>query len=311
VPVTGVRGVIEAHGTWPHRRDAVTRDADIGRVLAALQERFSARLVAVLLYGSYLRGARDTVLDFHVVVDSYSQTLGSGVSALSAWLLPPNVYYLTVGSGEGKVRAKYAVVSLAQLERHVTGIHPYFWARFAQPCNVLLTRDDHSRTRLIHVCERAIDTFLRRVAPTVTGDFTARDFWVRGFALTYRAELRAESGARPGVLFDDHSGYYEAILERLADDGKLLHTRGRYRVIDDGPGFAMIGWALVMVVGKGLSVLRLAKAVVTFDDPVDYVLWKIERHSGIKVEATSRERRYPLIFAWPLVWRLYRRGAFR
>jgi len=29
------------------------------------------------------------------------------------------------------------------------------------------------------------------------------------------------------------------------------------------------------------------------------------------VEASARQRRYPLIFAWPLAWRLYRLGAFR
>jgi hypothetical protein len=58
-------------------------------------------------------------------------------------------------------------------------------------------------------------------------------------------------------------------------------------------------------------VLRLVKAAGTFDDPLDYLLWKIERHSGIYIAPSERQRRYPLIFAWGLLWRLYRRGAFR
>ena len=60
-----------------------------------------------------------------------------------------------------------------------------------------------------------------------------------------------------------------------------------------------------------LSVGRLVKGALTFDDALDYILWKVERHSGVRVEASARQHRYPLIFAWPLVWRLYRRGAFR
>ena len=42
-----------------------------------------------------------------------------------------------------------------------------------------------------------------------------------------------------------------------------------------------------------------------------YILWKIERHSGVRVEVTPRQRRHPFIFALPLFWRLYRQGAFR
>ena len=41
------------------------------------------------------------------------------------------------------------------------------------------------------------------------------------------------------------------------------------------------------------------------------MLWKLERHSGVRLDATERQRRYPLLFAWPLAWRLYRLKAFR
>jgi hypothetical protein len=53
------------------------------------------------------------------------------------------------------------------------------------------------------------------------------------------------------------------------------------------------------------------KSAFTFQGGVDYIVWKLERHTGIAVEVTPRLRRYPLIFIWPHFWRLYRRGAFR
>ena len=47
-----------------------------------------------------------------------------------------------------------------------------------------------------------------------------------------------------------------------------------------------MAWRFRRLVGKVLSILRLAKGVFTFDGGVDYILWKIERHSGVKATAT-------------------------
>jgi len=65
------------------------------------------------------------------------------------------------------------------------------------------------------------------------------------------------------------------------------------------------------VQGKLLSVLRLFKAAFTFNEPLEYLLWKIERHTGLYIEPSQRQLKHPLIFAWPLLWKLRRQGAFR
>ena len=70
-------------------------------------------------------------------------------------------------------------------------------------------------------------------------------------------------------------------------------------------------WRLRFVQGKILSIMRLLKALFTFKGGVDYVLWKIERHSGIAIEAAPRLRRVPLVGLLVIFWQLYRRGAFR
>jgi glutathione S-transferase len=71
--------------------------------------RFGAHLVAVLAYGSYLRGKRDTVLDFYVLLDSYA-ALPPRLQGLANRALPPNVYHVTLGSGEARQAAKFATV---------------------------------------------------------------------------------------------------------------------------------------------------------------------------------------------------------
>jgi hypothetical protein len=63
--------------------------------------------------------------------------------------------------------------------------------------------------------------------------------------------------------------------------------------------------------GKTLNLLRLIKAVFTFEGAVDYALWKIERHSGVKPTISAWEKRHPLLAAPVLLWRFYREGAFR
>lgn len=301
------RAVIAERGA----RTDLVNDQGVGLLLSELRARCGEHVRAVLLYGSYLRGARDTLLDFYVVVDDYRGALGSWFSAVFARVLPPNVYYLTVGEGSDRLRAKYAVVTMRQLRREAAGgLHPYFWARFAQPARIVYARNAADGAELLQVVEQCVRTFVRRVAPTLNGDFSSREFWARGFALTYRAELRSESTGRSDAIVEHDPEYYDEVLAAVADGEHLERVRDEYRAVRPTRA-ASIEWAGVIALGKILSAGRLIKGALTFEDALDYILWKIERHSGVRVEATERQRRYPLIFAWPLVWRLYRRGAFR
>jgi len=62
---------------------------------------------------------------------------------------------------------------------------------------------------------------------------------------------------------------------------------------------------------KLLNFARLVKATFTFDGALDYVLWKVKRHSGVVLPVTDWQRRHPLLSAPVLAWKLYRLGAFR
>ena len=72
-----------------------------------------------------------------------------------------------------------------------------------------------------------------------------------------------------------------------------------------------LDWFVRRWQGKLLSVLRLLKGLLTFRGGVNYILWKIERHSGERVEVPPRLERFPLIATCVIFWRLYRRGAYR
>jgi len=72
-----------------------------------------------------------------------------------------------------------------------------------------------------------------------------------------------------------------------------------------------ITWKVRAIQGKILSILRLAKGLLTFKGGVDYILWKIERHSGISIEVSPTLKRIPPLAVLVIFWRLFRRGAFR
>jgi hypothetical protein len=46
--------------------------------------------------------------------------------------------------------------------------------------------------------------------------------------------------------------------------------------------------------------------MLTFDDWLDYIVRKVERRSGVRIELTKAERRLPVIFLWPKTVRVIR-----
>jgi hypothetical protein len=301
-------------------------DPAVVRLLDAIHERHGEHVAAVLLYGSYLRGKRDTLLDFYVLLIGLSGALPGRLQTLGNRALPPNVYYLSLpeddhdGQPRPAVRAKYATLSVDQFERGMTAFHCYFWARFVQPTGLPFCRDEATRQRLIDALATAVATFVGRVTPMLPERFAAADLWRRGFALTYECELRSEQAGGIAALYEYYHERFDALLAAHAHACAGRPDAAIAALPEGGYGRAAVArrrsadrfsWSVRRVQGKVLSVLRLVKAAGTFDDPLDYLLWKLERHSGIYIAPSERQRRYPLIFAWGLLWRLYRRGAFR
>ena len=71
------------------------------------------------------------------------------------------------------------------------------------------------------------------------------------------------------------------------------------------------GWGRRRIEGKMLSIVRLAKASLTYAGGIDYLAWKINRHAGTKIEIKPWQRRWPLVAALTLVPRLMKSGAIR
>ncbi|NKI34384.1 hypothetical protein HFP89_04315 [Wenzhouxiangella sp. XN79A] len=291
-------------------------------LIDALRVRFGDALRAVVLYGSCRRNAEvgEGLVDLMAVVGSYRAAHGRGpigqLTSLFNALLPPNVYYLEAGPAERRVRCKFIVVSEATLLRRTGGgLDAYFWARFTQPCRLVHRADDAAASTIAACRAAAARTFADQARTLGDGTLSARSFWIRAVQATYGCELRPEPPGSAAVLVDRDPAFWQTISAIVlpARPGIAAAGGDDYRIATHRRQQALgrLRWTLRRGWGKTLNVLRLLKAAGTFTNGIDYLVWKIERHSGIQVEPTERMRRWPRLSGLVLLVRLWKRGAFR
>lgn len=258
---------------------------------------------AILFYGSCRRSDQpEGVLDFYVLVDRYRNYHASLFRTLMNRLMPPDVSFMRAGDPASPVAAKVTVISLDQFASRMrpNSIDTTLWARFTQPSSLLYAADDDAKKQVIAALMQAVHTACGWALHCTPASPASSVFWTQLFALTYGAELRVERGNRPQLIYDNDPDYYDGIFNALELDSP--HPL---------PGAAHGHWALRRYAGKILSILRLCKGAFTFEGGVDYLLWKVERHSGVAVTLSPWQRRHPILAAPRLLYQLYRRGAVR
>jgi hypothetical protein len=293
----------------------------VAAMAEAIRARHAEATLAVLFYGSGLRlgdatAAGEGVLDFYLVVDSYRRAYRSRGLAIANRLLPPNVFYIELPHEGRRLRAKYAVIAAGQLRRRLWPGYPEpaLWARFCQPVRLLFARDRETASAVAAMLGAAVEAFVAAALPLVGSRFGARELWLAGFAATYRAELRAEGQGRPEALYEADAARYDRLLDLAlgalgAVEGEP-DAAGSYRRAAPFQAGAW-RWLARRWLGRTLHLLRLVKGSFTFEGGVDYILWKIERHTGRRPRMSDWERRHPVLAAPILLVRFYRAGAFR
>ncbi len=285
-----------------------------------LRARYDGCAKAILFYGSCLRGGDpyDGLVDLYLVVDRYRCANTGIIRSLWNWLLPPNVFYAEFPY-EGKVvRCKYAILTQ---DDFLKGTSPrwfqsYLWGRFSQPTSVAWASDPAARQLVATGMAQAVVTLLDCSLPSLPASGSVESLWEETLKLSYATELRPESRTRSKELTSTNADYYRSVTKLAAPllqqrltiepDNHYTTRIGRLRRTGN-----RIAWRTRSIQGKFLSLARLTKALFTFQGGLDYVAWKLERHSGEHIEIPDNVRRYPLIFVWGMVWHLYRRGIFR
>lgn len=257
---------------------------------------------AVLFYGSNLRNrSLEGVLDFYLLLP--------GPQRERIW---PRVSYRELVQDGITLRAKIATLSLSQFARAASGRSrdTTIWARFVQPCALVWVADGPARTQTLAALEEAAQTAARLAAALGPAQGSAQDYWRALFRATYRAEFRIEQPGREDSILAANAAHFDGLLPLAWDaqglgferDGALLRTHlaqpERRRLLR--------WWHRRRRAGKPLNILRLAKATTTFEGAAAYGAWKLERHTGLKLEVTPFRERHPLLAMPGAAWELWR-----
>jgi hypothetical protein len=274
-------------------------DSRVAAMAAAIAAAHGDASRAVLFYGSCLREAEldGLMLDFYLIVSDYHSAYATRWLATANRLVPPNVFPFAIDG----LAAKYAVLSEADFEKlnTVDASTVSVWARFAQPSRLIWWRDDQARTRAIAAVATAVPTLISLARPLVESDDDMA-VWRMGFSQTYKAELRAERSDRSESIVDKDAARYRRMGAAAGLSNVVLDRRS-----------AQKRWAQLQRRGKLMSIVRLAKASLTFSDGIDYLAWKINRHAGTAIAIKPWQRRWPLLGAVVLVPRLFLKGAIK
>ena len=291
---------------------------DSARALAAhLANRGGAAAAVVLFYGSALRsGNLDGILDFYVLLDDIGAWPAPLLARAGNRLLPPNVGYVELDHAGQRLRAKFAVMGSAQFAARLTdaALDTTIWARFCQPAVCIWSRSPADRAAATDLIAAAVVRAARWAARLGPARATPAEFWSALFARTYAAELRVEQAARPQDIIARDLGRYEELLPLAWAADALAFARmggGQLQpaLTHTDQMLAKRGWRRRTRHGRRLNLLRLLKAAFTFEGAMDYVAWKIERHRGVRIEVKPWQRRFPLLAAPGLYWKLRRLGV--
>jgi len=292
-------------------------------MLDQLQARHHGAICATLLYGSCLRSGDiyDGLLDLYLICDGYRAAYRNPLMAAANWMLPPNVFYAELRQADRTLRCKVTVISLRDFQRGCSRawFESYIWGRFAQPTRIVYSRDAGTREMLERCLLQAAHTLLRNSLPSLPEEGSVTTLWEQALALSYSTELRTERPGRANELAAAAGEFYASVTRQQAPSlgpGFTVYDaagemRYRSQIAGSRRRVSRWAWALRRGQGKLLSVLRLVKALFTFEGGLDYIAWKLERHSGESIVIPDRVRRAPLIYLWGFFWSLYRRGIFK
>ena len=273
----------------------------LGPLLDLIRARYGDTVLAIFLYGSCREepDPKDGLIDLAVVVNRYQDVHSSRLSGWANAWLPPNVYFAEAGG----LKSKYALIDQAGLEHkvHARWDH-YFWARFCQPVTRIFTRDESVSRWLVEIQAKAVRTFYRNTSALKDAPHAVLDFWAYGLRQTYGCELRPEPAGHALALIERNPDYWQCLHQAVRSTPSPVGVeRWRYR----------LRWHLRKITGKLMNMARLLKAAGTVSQGIDYVAWKVQRHSGVKVEIQSWMRRHPRLGGLALAWGLWRQGGFR
>jgi 1-acyl-sn-glycerol-3-phosphate acyltransferase len=294
----------------------------------ALAEAADGEVDAIVFFGSRKTGARPdphSALDFFVVVRDEERfyralqkagLIGRSPALLAALgrVLPPTSVSLVLAGPTGPLRSKSAVVSSRAFERDTSRRRRdhFTLGRLFQPAEVVYARDEAARESAVRALARAHALAYEWGRPWLPARFDVDEFARTLLRVSFAGEVRPEPVARRVETLwqaqqESLRAVYGVLLRELARRGDVRDEGGGAYSLARPVGawertrlWLYFRWSMLR------ATARWPKHVVSFEGWLDFLVRKARRHTGHEIELTARERRAPLLFLWPRVWRYLR-----
>jgi len=280
-------------------------------------------LQAIVLYGSCLSEktrSSTSMSDYYLVVEDYDAFFRRRMDRILSRFLPPNIYFLEMTDSSGvKTACKYCVISSSDLERE-TGASAgdfYHLGRFSKRIAILWAKEQAAIDHVIACCASAIKTLEPHALSSISDRFDIKDFGHALLALSYLGEIRLEdTSSKIRALYDAHESFYDQLFSVLLSDWadepnspiESLGVSGKFQRLSN-PDVSLT--KKLIKKSRMRAKARWPKYMLTVNNWVDYLLSKLERTYGIKLELTPMERRFVLILGWRHYFRLKREGKIK
>jgi hypothetical protein len=281
---------------------------------------FGPSTAAIIHYGSRAQksGSRpDSAYDFFVIVDDYEPAFLSFAgqvhprfSARSAVLLsrvlPPSVVAITHLPGNGeRDTAKCAVLSIRDLRLACSADSPdhFTKGRLFQQVLLAWSRDDVSRKEAQDAIVAARLATFDWGAPYLPETFDVEAYCRTLLQTSFAAEIRPETPERVDELLAAQRpmmfAIYGTLLAELEDKSVLRRTGDKYEQTRPPSASEKSRIDSYFRRSKARATMRWVKLIWLYDDWLEYLRQKVGRRSGLVIDLTPQERRWPWLFLWP------------
>jgi len=280
-------------------------------------------LEAVIFFGSCLLGTSPnaaSAADLIVVVRDYTrfyEDLGAqlpaarhiGIITTLNRILPPNIINLSDPAGM-RAGAKCFIVSERDFKHGMSmASRDYFFrGRLSQRVEIVYARNADARVRTEDYLAMARRLTLSWVPLYLPEKFTVFEYCRSMLGVSYAGEIRPESSRRVDEVFNAQQEFFRLVYGRILDGavagGQLVSDGEYYQVVETPTKARRRHFRRFWRRSKARATLRWLKYMLTFDDWLDYIVHKVERRTGMRVELTQAERKAPFILLWPKVFRV-------
>ena len=253
-------------------------------------------------------------VDFYAALRAAGQAHRSPrfMAALNAWMPPNQVHIRWRDTAGGEGLAKCAVIELDRLARETTerrGDH-FCIGRLFQPVSVAYAADGEAREKLLGTLVRAHRATWGWVRPWLNERFDAEMYCRTLLEVSMRFEIRPESRSRVLALWqaqrDEQLAVYPFLLRELAESGELVDEGGMFGMRRPVTAAERLRIRLYFTRSLARATLRWPKYALTVSGWLDYLLRKVERRTGHRIEPTPTERKLPFLLLWGKFYRMWR-----